>query len=596
MSSLGPPPYIPPHLEDETLYGYLGRVNAYNCAGSSRQFLHEIFGHSKAVSSADLPTSLTAMVTGRPEVSPYPGLKDVIERTTQYPYHRPFMPSERWAKLLDRASKGPGHELKTWMGLVAHRFGATSTFRSCVHCDREAWDTVGFLYWRRTHLLPGVLICPIHQTPLVKHFVQSEDSARSALRRLPAGGSPIRVPRTALDPLTRFATTSLDVLSSTPLELTGERCTATYLARLEEMGICRAPGQVRWRELSSLLLASNNDFKGWDVGERISQTKGGVLGWLYGLVRDRGRLSHPLTHILLINSLFGSLAEYAQATRPSKAVAQPERPNVGPPPEDALVSDVNISCRALALRLGASVTTVVQRRRVLGLPIAERRKSITPERIAQAVSMLVSGASAAAVAGTTRLSLCSVYRIRATAATRLVAGSQQSRAELASVYRLRWTATESCGGSVRQRRVLDGAAYSWLYRNDREWLRNQRFHSTSLLDQRMRRSRIDWNKRDQSYSRRMAAMAEDIKSRPMRKRVSPSTLIRATAPESSIRANLDRLPRYREALQSCSETVSQFQRWRYTRTVEDLCDEDGGFSQWKALRLAGLRRVPPLAD
>lgn len=598
MATRGPPPFTPLHQKDETLYSYLGRVNAYNCwAGSSRSFVYDVFGNMKVVSSADLPSKLASMLERWPEVSPYPTLDEIMAKATQYPYHRPFIPAERWKELVRRATYGPGSSLKTWLGLVAHRFSASATFRSCVECDRLSWETEGVIYWHRAHMLPSVVICPIHHTPLVNYFVQSEDSARSALHLPPLAGTPVIVARSSFTSLTQFSVTSCDALWSEDPELTGDLCIATYRVKLEELGLCRASGRVRWAELSSLILDANDGFRGWAIGERISDRTGPVLGWLYGLLGGRDRLSHPLTHIVLINLLFGSFAAYAMA---AKAPQEESLIDVAPEPTDAApaarcdITDCAVSCRAAALELGASVTTVVKQRRALGLAISERRKTLTPERLDAVRQRLSTGASAAQVAEESHVSLSSVYRIRFEMGLRPPPFATMPSNAVA-VYRKRWVSTGVIATSVKQRRVLDGAAYAWLYRHDRKWLTMGPGRSTRQATRKVRRPRIDWVKRDENYARRIAAaaVAADHRARSSRRRLSTSALLRAAGPQSSIRAHLYRLPRSREALRAHSESVESFQKLRYESARASLIDSNGFFPQWKALKMAGLREPPP---
>ncbi|MDR6861443.1 TnsD family Tn7-like transposition protein [Variovorax guangxiensis] len=597
MASMGALPYTPSHLEDEALYRYLGRVDAYNCAGSSRRFLRYVFGDSKAISSADLPSNIGAILERWPEISPYPTIAEIIERTSQYPYHRPFIPAGRWRELVVRATHGPGPSLKTWLGLVAQRFSATASFRSCVECDRLAWDDEGVLYWHRAHLLPGVLVCPIHRTPLIQHLVQSEDGARSALRLPPMAGRPIVVAGQSMPSLTAFAVSSFEALKSKDPSLTGDLCTGTYLARLKEMGLCSPTGRPKWQKISSLLLEANDNFRGWAVGDRITDRTAPLLSWLYALFQRPERLAHPLTHIVLIGCLFGSFAAYAAAAKARNASAPDSlaaSSSDGDTTSASAISNCNVSCRAAAMEMGLSVSTVVMRRRILGLPIAERRKSLTPDRLSHVQQRLSAGAPAAQVAKEALLSLSSVYRIRACMVFSLPQEEGVPSAEVVRGYRKRWINTGLVSASVRQRRVLDGAAYAWLYHHDRNWLIAGPGHAPASTTRKTRRSRIDWEKRDENYARRIEATSSAQRDRAPRRRRSMSALMRASAPETSLRAQLYRLPRTREALQANAESVPAFQRLRYARAAACLADADGGFTQWKALKLAGLHRPPAL--
>lgn len=598
MTSFGAVPYPPGHEEDEPLYGYLGRVYAHNFACPSRQFLQLIFGPNKAVCSADLPSNLIEMLRRWPEVSPFPDVQGLIEKTTHYPYHRLFLTRERWDQLMERAALGPGGSLKVWLGLAAHRFPASATFRSCIECDRQSWDSRGVLHWHRAHMLPGVLICPIHRAPLVAHYLQSGDTARNPVRLPPLPGTPVRVDRGNLDALTRFALTSSEALwSSSACGLTGESCTRIYQARLAELRISSPSGRIDWRQLTDLILAQCNGFRGWGVGPRITELSGNALCWLYELFRDRGRACHPLTHIILINSLFGSIADYAQATADfinsgGSAEVRPEsEPDMHPDvPANPTLLDCRISCRSAAAQLGVSVTTVVKRRRVAGLPVASRRKALTNGRIEEVKEMLSSGLPAAQVATVSKLSLCTVYRIRAEMQGFRDCGKQQIDAQVLATYRSRWLRTALLGLSVRQRRVLDGASYAWLYRHDRQWLMDGPGRSAAVA--RASRPRIDWTQRDKAYAKRIAAVSAEQRSRSWRSRVSKTSLLRAAGPETSIRTNLYRLPLTRGTLEDCSESIGDFQRMRLRHAENVLESADLHIAAWRVLKASGLRQLP----
>lgn len=507
MLTSGPLPFTPTHLEDETLYSYLYRVNAYNCAGASRTFVHQVFGNSKAVTSADLPSGLGTMLQAWEQVSPYLQLEEVIEKTTQFPYHRPFMSRQRWDELVKRALTGSGSALKTWLGLVAQRFSASCVFRSCVHCDRESWCSKGVIYWHRSHLLPGVRVCPTHHIPLVEHFTQSKDSARSALRHPPAPGIPARIAARSLESASRFATSSAELLAWPPLHLGPEACASVYVTRLDEMGLCHR-GRVRWQELSLMILEANNGFDCWTVGERVTDARDGVLSWLPSLIQARGSASHPLTHILLIDVLFGSFAGFLSTCKPEANFAEGSKDGAAPrfaaPP---------LECPERSPAAAARRTSLLSRRQSWG-HFPQRPKPAF-KKVARA--------------------------------------SDDSFADRLAQFRSRWLATASPGRTVRQRYKLDRYAAAWLYRHDHEWITTGLGSNLKCAD--AQRSRVDWPARDRDYVQRLRFAESQMRVRTYMRRISVSQLIRATGPESTIRANLYRLPLYRQELVSFQKRI-----------------------------------------
>ena len=589
MPALGYLPYKPAHLEDETLYSYLARAQLLNCIASSKQFLASIFGVGKATLSSDLPTGLACVLELWPEGVPYQTLDELIERTTQYPYHHRFMSEKRWQAVARHAASGLGSSMKTSIGLVAQRFGATTVFRSCPQCNRESWSLHGAVYWHRSHLLPGVLVCSRHQVPLEPHFVQSLDTARSLrpllpnhMRRQPSASS--------IDCMIQFAETSAAALHDTRFDLEYELQRATHFARLKEIGLLRGDRQVLWKELSAQVLEHHHQFEGWPTSPRLRATTNGTLGWLHGPLSVRARLSHPLTHIVLINFLYGSFSGYREA-----ALAQSNSPaDFRPDPVRklcvSLLEDESLSCREAASRLGTSVTTVVQQRRKLGIPIAERRKTSTRSSLARARRLLGKGRCVADIVRSTGLSASSIYRLRSIAYPDSSGTSAAGKHEaLVKSYRCRWVSTERHGSLVRAKRAHDSAPYSWPYRQDREWLTQQHGSRAPFR----RRVRIDWPGRDAMLAERAERTAEALKRAPGRKRISATALIRSAGPESSIRRNMYRLPLLRGALQKQSESVAAFQRARFVVACATLAQHGASVPLWKALRAARMHHLPP---
>jgi hypothetical protein len=91
--------------------------------------------------------------------------EELILNHTVFPYAVAFMPPQTRRALLDKAldltarAESTGSLTKN----VSHGVPFRRLCRLCVRADLERY---GESYWRRSHLLPGVLICPDHGEPL----------------------------------------------------------------------------------------------------------------------------------------------------------------------------------------------------------------------------------------------------------------------------------------------------------------------------------------------------------------------------------------------------------------------------------------------
>jgi hypothetical protein len=140
---------------------------------------------------------------------------------------------------------------------------------------------------------------------------------------------------------------------------------------------------------------------------------------------------------------------------------------------DALYKDVALSSRKLAQILHISVNTVISRRRAIGVTVVARSKTLSPYLRSLIENRLASGESPSMVAMDSHVSLATLYRVRRESPKVLSAHSRARMEEERRERRKRWlvaVATHSGNGVLTIRRKAP-SDYAWLYRHDREWLR-----------------------------------------------------------------------------------------------------------------------------
>ncbi|WP_322048268.1 TnsD family Tn7-like transposition protein [Paraburkholderia sp. J67] len=136
---------------DEPLFSAVARYMADLRVGDKVRFLKNLFGYQQRL-SVTLAYGLDRFAE---ETSCVWNLnsRELAERFTLYPYYAALLPAPvRDALLADMRQKG-----RKPSPLVVH-----SRLRFCEAC--RAADRAGHrpAYWRRSHLLPGVLLCPEH--------------------------------------------------------------------------------------------------------------------------------------------------------------------------------------------------------------------------------------------------------------------------------------------------------------------------------------------------------------------------------------------------------------------------------------------------
>src|SRR5574343_1815133 len=152
--------YFPEPYRDELLYSLLARYHRHVGSSSPKQTLDDLFGCRGVIARLDLQGSLGLLSTHLP-----PGWGMGPERLavdyTLFPYYLAFQPADVRKRVLRALIGGSLAGLHLLLGL-APAASRVRQLRFCPECVLEMERTHGEPYWRRTHQLPGVLLCPDH--------------------------------------------------------------------------------------------------------------------------------------------------------------------------------------------------------------------------------------------------------------------------------------------------------------------------------------------------------------------------------------------------------------------------------------------------
>lgn len=590
--------YMPSVLPDELLYSFLARFLAYNALQDPKIYLEQLFGTKDIIPGIDLPTRLEALNRCFARFAPYDCADDLINATTLYPYHRPFLAIERHNAARQILLFGGGKGLKVLMGRVANRFGANTPLRYCVRCLEEDIACHGVPFWHRSHQLPGITCCTTHHLELVAYAVPgiSTDKRRLIL----APGNPVGrpLPGKSHANQVRFARLSRDWLETGLPALDPLLRQRIYLEAIQALGFRSRKTGVDYDTLADALRHHYADFTGFIHRDRLLATHITPLAWLRSLVDRPARSLHPICHLLLIGFLFGTIDEFRRALLAAGRadIGCPTSPcyvsnfsevNNFPGQHDQRLYDTSISCRKLAQLLGLSVTTVVLRRRALGVAIAERRKHLYAEKLTTIRAALAKGLSPSTIAQQNGVSVGTVYRLRAQA-PELLESHGRALLDMARVeHRRTWRqAVESHQNvGVSAVRATATSTYAWLYRHDREWLLRS---STALHPPCKRTRRVNWAERDAELCRHLMQHVNSVMARVNRPRISKTLMLRAVG-DAMVRTNAIRLPRLQTMLSELEETPLEFQIFRIDRAIQQLDAQGLPITLWRIQRLAGIR-------
>ncbi len=502
-------------LPDETLYSWACRECALACCSRPQWLGGRTAPH-------DLPFSLDGL--GGPQLRALGGSRVASLQHTLLPYYLAFQPMERRTRLLELALRGDLARLKASLGLYATKLGAAHPLKACVACMEEDVDQHGVAYWHVAHQFPGVWMCLRHDQPLLVASEKWNGVHRLAFL-LPQDAqlqNPTQVAlsdgtRHALLKLAGFTQALLEMATTSPIPL--ERTQAAYDRALQGMGLAGESGRLSSRDIEALLGPALEAL--CLVDRDLAAVRSATPDFAGGFTRlatGTRPARHPLKHLLLATALFPSRVDFVREMGADRSMAPPGRdsqtagkpnrlPHRGLHPADqrirALVALLDGPCSSLAAaaqELGVSHATAQAWAATAGVTPRRRPKRLNDELRQSIITALGAGCDKAQIAHAHGVSVETVTRV-----LRTEIGLQGARAQaLQQLARDRarnaWSeAAHSWPQASRKAlRSLCPAAFSWLYRHDRDWL--LAFVQDLPKAARSPHPRVDWAARDREFT------------------------------------------------------------------------------------------------
>ncbi|SAK99558.1 hypothetical protein AWB76_07741 [Caballeronia temeraria] len=288
-----------------------------------------------------------------------PSTAQVIDKHTRFPIYAPFLSEDERAQLFEHyANSGrlSAFELNRLVGANAATFrGRLAVCPQCMDEDRRA---LGYTYWRRLHLMPGIQVCARHHRVLMTYCNLCEPEYRGARavwaphQRCICGGSlrPLgRLDRHSETIAVRFAKMSEDLmlarapktLDASSVRIAAERYCLTY----------GTSGRALYKTLRGSLEHA--------LGEQVLVQAGLNETALKKLCNPKGALEitrNPAQNVLLVLGLFGGWDGFEQALSTTRSRVAERR--LSPP----------------TTRRFPSTDLILLKRRLLAMPEKDFRK------------------------------------------------------------------------------------------------------------------------------------------------------------------------------------------------------------------------------
>ncbi len=299
--------FFPTPYPDETLYSIIARYHIYSGNMTYKHTITNLLGIRVWRAKWDMPSHIGVLQSRIPDI----GLTtdDLIYNHTLYPYYSAFLPEEKRFIIKNQMIDSNGSGITRSLSTGSSDIKIEKLLCHCKHCMEEDIENFGESYWRRTHQIPGVFVCPDHQVPLMTsskqliefnkhHFsTPNEDFFLNA--------NTLHFEKEVLNQLLTYAIEVKWLLNEREVDLEFKTL-ENYKALLKTNGYIRSRyvNLRKWRK----------DFENFYSKELLewlsSASRGSENGWFDSIFRQGNSSIHPLRHILVIILLSGSLREF----------------------------------------------------------------------------------------------------------------------------------------------------------------------------------------------------------------------------------------------------------------------------------------------
>lgn len=331
--------FFPDPLPDELLYSACARVVARAGYRSKESTGYDLFGGPRVIVAIDLPCNLDALLSNFP-----PGHQHTadgfIDANTMLPLYSPFVPPDRVSVLREDMRGDKGGAVHGRLGILTSGI-SVDFYRYCPACVEADRGLFGETYWHRLHQAPGVVVCPVHNVfleqsdlytrtrPNRETFVTAEEVVRTV------SGRPINEIYHAHRAYKRIAE-DVDWLMKQS-GLIGNHATYRnrYFSLLRDAGFSQSFTALKVRKI----IQAVTDYYSHEFLETLGcEVQGKKYTWIHRLIHNHGRAKHPLQHLLLMQFLGYSPAQFFRLETESKDLNSP-RENQKPASEGTTITD-----------------------------------------------------------------------------------------------------------------------------------------------------------------------------------------------------------------------------------------------------------------
>ncbi|MFT9494965.1 TnsD family transposase [Anaerosolibacter sp.] len=611
--------FFPTPYPDELLYSVLARYHIRRGNTSPKATVFELFGSKTASAVIDMPCGIDSLISNMPLGTAYTA-EYLIENHTMYPYYTVFLPCERKDLIYSSMKSNFGGDIHTRSGIMASSIKAPEYLRFCPECNKEDLSTLGECYWHIMHQIPGVLLCHKHdillQDSIISNIKSNKHEYMAANQEnCNINYNTLNCSASDMTKLNELAKDTKWIFQNYKLIKEISDLDSRYVSVLQNKGLASPNGRVYQKDFIDSFI----DYYG---REFLLSVQSDVEydfqnNWLSSIVRKHRKSFHPLRHILMMRYLAGSVEEFFKVNESYKPFGEGPWPCLNAASYHYLkavidkvtitqcidtklpVGTFNCSCGFTYSRRGPDkkIEDIYKIGRIkafgpiwekelkrlveiekLGIRATARKLNVDPNTVKKYASLL--GINSVWV---------TMDQVPSHEFTEKASNAHENFEKKRDEKRFLWSKLmeENPTLPVTEIRKKAKAVHSWLYKNNQEWLQNNKPINKAKNHNNIR---IDWDERDCVTLidvKKAIVEMNTIHRKP--ERITVSTIGKKIEQLALLEKHLSKMSLTQKYVNSVVESVQDFQVRRIRWAAREFESNREELKRWKILRLAGIK-------
>lgn len=589
--------------EDEILYSLLARYHYLSGNTSYKDTLIRIFGDDSIIPTVEFPVKLEHLAS---LLGPSMNIssRELTFKHTALPYYAPFHDAIQIDEIIHEMKYGSGKGIKHKIGFIAGSVCKKDGLYYCPKCVQDDAAGYGEAYFHRIHQLQGVLVCNKHGIPLLKYIEDFKVKSRIEFIRLDAYKVEVEVENKLSEDIEKKlfqVAAAVEFLCNTDLKGWDKvKIQKRYFDLLGHKEFVTVGGRIKQRDLSE-------EFENYWGKEVLGLLESLVeynneYNWLKVMTRRSDKCSaHPIRHILLMLFLSESISDFFDV---GKTISKnpdlfPCLNPVAPHYKQLIIDNVKVtpdyktreaigtfscSCGFVYSRKMKQDMFKIGRVKQFGyvweskLRELLKYKDISYREIAREMKC-----------DTNTVIKYSNLITRDQRQSSLTCKDSENDTKEAYRNTVLYCIEQYPDLNRTEIRNKIQKQYTWLYRNDREWLFEVlpvKCSSNGNNDS----ANIHWDERDLNTVQLLKKEYDKIIENKERSRITKSLLGRRIRKLHWLEKYLDKMPLTKEYLEQIIETVEDYQIRRIRYVCDELEEEKEDYKVWEIRRRAGLKK------